>query len=299
MNLRPTLLPSLGVFAAAARHQNLAHAAEELHLTASAVSHHVRKLESLLGVALFQRHARGVTLTSEGRQLADAAATALADIEAVAGNLHGAHGIAPLRITTLHSLAYCWLMPRLPRFVAAQPHVRVHVDTGIALARFDENGPDLAIRHGLGHWPGLTAHHLMDDALFPVAPPDMPGVQALAAPRDIARLPLVTDLAVQGWRDWFRGAGVRGVRLPPMHSFRDSTDALRASICGLGAVLARAQIVQPYLQRGELVRLPGPPLKARFSYYAVHPAHRLPSPAAQAFIDWLKLEAQQTPPVSA
>ena len=73
MNLRPTLLPALGVFAVAARHQNFALAGEELHLTASAVSHHVRKLESLLGAPLFQRHARGVTLTAEGRQLADAA----------------------------------------------------------------------------------------------------------------------------------------------------------------------------------------------------------------------------------
>src|SRR3546814_10781597 len=60
MNLRSALLPSLGVFAAAARNQNFAHAADELHLTASAVSHHVRKLEESLGVALFQRHARGV-----------------------------------------------------------------------------------------------------------------------------------------------------------------------------------------------------------------------------------------------
>ena len=87
MNLRPALLPALGVFAAAARHQNFAHAAEELHLTASAVSHHVRKLESQLGVALFQRNARGVTLTAEGRQLADAATAALSDIAAVAANL--------------------------------------------------------------------------------------------------------------------------------------------------------------------------------------------------------------------
>ncbi|CCF70229.1 bacterial regulatory helix-turn-helix, LysR family protein [Xanthomonas citri pv. punicae str. LMG 859] len=78
MNLRPTLLPALGVFAAAARHQNFAHAAEELHLTASAVSHHVRKLEALLGATLFQRLPRGVKLTAEGRQLADAATAALA-----------------------------------------------------------------------------------------------------------------------------------------------------------------------------------------------------------------------------
>ena len=292
MNLRPALLPALGVFAAAARHQNFAHAAEELHLTASAVSHHVRKLESTLGIALFQRHARGVTLTSEGRQLADAATAAMSDIEAVASHLHHAGGVTQLRITTLHSLAYCWLLPRLPRFCKVYPNIRLTLDTGIALTRFDDGGPDLGIRHGPGHWPGLTAHHLMDDELFPVASPALPGASEVREPREIAHLPLVSDMALQGWRDWFRAAGVRGLRLPAMHSFSDSTDAMRASVYGIGAALARKHIVMPYLQRYELIRLPGPALKARFAYYAVHPTHRPLNPAAMAFIDWLKQEAQ-------
>ncbi len=292
MNLRPALLPALGVFAAAARHQNFAHAAEELHLTASAVSHHVRKLESTLGIALFQRHARGVILTSEGRQLADAATAAMTDIEAVASHLHHGDGITQLRVTTLHSLAYCWLLPRLPRFCRAYPNIRLALDTGIALTRFDDGGPDLGIRHGPGHWPGLTAHHLMDDELFPVASPALAGANEIREPREITRLPLVSDMALQGWRDWFRAAGVRGLRLPAMHSFSDSTDAMRASVYGIGAALARKHIVMPYLQRYELIRLPGPALKARFAYYAVHPTHRPLNPAAMAFIDWLKHEAQ-------
>lgn len=297
MNLRPSLLPALGVFAAAARHQNFAHAADELHLTASAVSHHVRKLESLLGVTLFQRHARGVKLTTEGRQLADAATVALNDIEAVAANLHQTGDVVTLRITTLHSLAYCWLLPRLPRFCAQHPNIRLSLDTGTALTRFDEGGPDLGIRHGTGHWPGLTAHHLMDDELFPVASPGLAGVAAVREPHDIARLPLVTDLALQGWRDWFRAADVRGLRLPDMHSFSDSTDAMRAAVYGIGAALARKHIATPYLQRYELIRLPGPALKARFAYYAIHPAHRPLHPAAILFIDWLKREAldERTP----
>ncbi|MGH8073083.1 MAG: LysR family transcriptional regulator, partial [Lysobacter sp.] len=83
MALRGDWLPALAAFEAAARHQNFAHAGEELHLTASAVSHHVRKLESRLGVVLFRRHARGVSLTAEGRQLADAASDALTDLDDV------------------------------------------------------------------------------------------------------------------------------------------------------------------------------------------------------------------------
>jgi len=303
MNLRPALLPALGVFAAAARHQNFAHAAEELHLTASAVSHHIRKLESLLGVVLFQRHARGVKLTHEGRQLADAATSALTDIEGVAANLRHVDGVSVLRVATLHSLTYCWLLPRLARFTALHPHIRLQVDTGVALTRFEEGGPDLGIRHGPGQWPGLTAQHLMDDELYPVASPAMPGVAGISAPRDIAKLPLVTDLALQGWRDWFRAAGVRGLRLPQMHSFSDSTDAMQAAVYGVGAALARDVVAQPYLRRGELLRLPGPALKARFAYYAVYPSHRPPRPVVQTFIDWLRSQAGDTrmppPPVTA
>jgi len=89
MALRTDWLPALAAFESAARHQNFAHAAEELHLTASAVSHHVRKLESRLGVSLFQRLARGVSLTAEGRQLADAAGSAPADIDGLLARMQG------------------------------------------------------------------------------------------------------------------------------------------------------------------------------------------------------------------
>jgi LysR family glycine cleavage system transcriptional activator len=286
MALRPDWLPALSAFEAAARHQNFAHAAEELHLTASAVSHHVRKLESRLGVVLFQRHARGVALTAEGRQLADAAGSAMADLEATLGGLrHGRDEQDRVRITTLHSLLNTWLLPRLPAFSVRHPEVRLAIDTEIALTRFDEGGPDIGIRHGPGHWPGLTAHLLMDDALFPMAAPAMAARTRTAA--EVAALPLVADLARQGWHDWFRAADVRGARLDIRHTFSDSTDALEAAAQGLGAVLARARIASPWLDSGRLQRLPGPTLPTRWRYYIVHPSHRRLRPAAQAFVDWL------------
>jgi len=296
MTLRPDFLPALAAFEAAARHQNFAHAGEELHLTASAVSHHVRRLEARLGVALFQRHARGVSLTDAGRQLADSASSAMADMEAVLGGLRaGEDEDQRLRISTLHSLLYTWLMPRLPRFTARHPALRLSIDTEVGLTRFEEGGHDLAIRHGPGHWAGLTSHHLMDDALFPVAAPGLPGLAKIREAADVASLPLINDLARQGWHDWFRAAGVHGAELLPAHVFSDTTDAFEAAAQGLGAALAREKIVAPWLREGRLLRLPGPSLPTRWNYFVVHPSHRRLRRAAQAFLDWLLEDARSYP----
>jgi DNA-binding transcriptional LysR family regulator len=288
MALRSDWLPALAAFEAAARHQNFAHAAEELHLTASAVSHHVRRLESRLGVPLFQRHARGVALTAEGRQLADTAGSALADMEDVLRNLRTDRDADPVvRIATLHSWTCGWLLPRLHDFATRHPEIRISIETGFALARFDDSGPDLGIRHGPGHWPGLTAQLLLDEDMFPVASPRMPGVSRVREAADIARLPLVADTARQGWPDWFRHAGVRGVNVMERYRFSDSNAALTAAANGLGVTLAREHIVPPFLEDGRLVPLTGPRMRSRWSYYVIHPSHRRLKPAAKAFADWL------------
>jgi DNA-binding transcriptional LysR family regulator len=288
MSLRADWLPSLAAFESAARQQNFARAGAELHLTASAVSHHVRKLEAWLGFALFQRHARGVSLTAEGRKLADSASSALADMESVLRDLRAARDEQQrVRISALHSLTYTWLLPRLPAFTAAHPGILLNMETEAGLARFEDGGPDLAIRHGGGQWPGLAAHLLMAETLFPVAAPTLAGVSAVTCAADIANLPLVSDRARQGWHDWFRAAGVHRVKPDERHHFSDTTDALNAAVFGLGAALARQRIVTPYLANGRLQRLPGPELPARWSYYVVYPAHRKLRPPARTFVDWL------------
>lgn len=289
MPLRPSLFSSLSVFATVVRHKNFAHAAEELHLTASAVSHHIRKLEAMLDLTLFSRHARGVSMTPEGRLLADATGSALTDVEAVLDALHESHRIQRVRISILPSLATDWLMPRLGRFREAHPDILLSIATNNLLARFDDGSLDLGVRYGPGQWPGVTARFLMSGALFPAAPPAM--AAGIETPEQITQLPLITDIAPEGWREWFRHAGVHGAPLAGMYDISSSANGLRAAAGGLGAILARKRLAEPLLADGRLVRLPGPEMPTRYSYYIVHAAQQRPKPATRRFITWLEREA--------
>lgn len=289
MTMRTEFLSALAAFESAARHQNFARAGAELNITASAISHHVRKLEQRLHVTLFERHARGVRLTPEGRRLADSASSAIADIESVAAGLAPVDEAKPLvRVSTLHSLVYTWLLPQLGGFIERHPDIRLSVVTEASLARFEDGGADLAIRHGPGHWPGLTSLHLMDDSLFPVASPAFRKRARVRRAEDLVHLPLIHDLARQGWHDWFRAAGVASTSVREHLVFSDSTDALQAAACGLGVTLARGRIAGPWLSAGTLERVCGPDVPTRWQYYAVYPAHRPLKPAAQVFVDWVR-----------
>lgn len=118
----------------------------------------------------------------------------------------------------------------------------------------------------------------------------------ILAPADIARLPLVADLSRHGWSDWFRIAGVRGIRPDERYVFSDSIDMLEAAAHDIGAALAREHVVAPWLASGRLQPLPGPDLPSRYAYYVVHPSHRALQPQARAFADWLLAMATAADP---
>ncbi|MGL6291434.1 MAG: LysR substrate-binding domain-containing protein [Silanimonas sp.] len=288
MPVKSALLIPLLAFEAAARHQNFARAGEELHLTASAISHHVRALEARLGTALFARHARGVTLTAAGMRLANASTQAFEDLAASLDGLRDDDDSRDeIHLTTLHSFATAWLIPRLPDFHAQHPGLRMKIETETALSRFDEGGPELGIRFGNGEWPELEKRFVLGDALRVVASPARVPTHATMAVGAVLDLPLIGDFSRQGWPDWCRAAGLSRDALQPRLHMRDTVEAIAAAVAGLGALLTRVSIVTPWLDSGALVTLPGPVLPSRWSYYLVKPKGRRLKPAAQAFSDWL------------
>lgn len=171
---RPPPLAALRTFEAAARHGNFSRAADELHLTHGAISHQIKSLEQTVGVALFRRGRRGVTLTAEGASLAAVMRDAL---ERIARGVEAVRVRPPraLTISVLPAFATHWLIPRLGDFQARHPEIEVNIRAGQDLVDFSRDDVDLAVRYGPGTWPGLVATRLMGEDVFPVCSRISPG----------------------------------------------------------------------------------------------------------------------------
>src|ERR1700704_3021729 len=140
-------LNALRAFEAAARHLSLTRAAQELHVTAGALSHQIRGLEDLLGLKLFERHVRSIALTSAGRQLFPGLQTGFGHIRDAVAGLTEANNERILVISTPPGLTAKWLAPRLYRFSAAHPETDVRVSSSLAIANLTADGIDVAVRN--------------------------------------------------------------------------------------------------------------------------------------------------------
>src|SRR5262249_37284766 len=164
-------LNALRAFEAAARHLSLTRAAQELHVTAGALSHQIRALEELLGVKLFERRVRAIALTPAGKLLYPGLQTGFARIqEAVAGlGVAGNHRV--LAISPPPGFTARWLAPRLYRFAAQNPEIDVRVTSSPGFANFTTDGVDVAIRNlplGDASDSALAIEELVELSLIPV-----------------------------------------------------------------------------------------------------------------------------------
>ena len=290
--MTPRLPPlnALRAFEAAARLESFSRAADEIHVTHGAVSHQVKALEASLGVALFARNGRRVSLTSEGRMFADRVRTALRDIGDAANSFRRGDRDNRLTVSMLPSFAARWLMPRLGRFMAKHPAIAVNVHASLALVDFERDEVDLAIRFGRGGWPGVESEKFMDDEYFPVASPRFNRGRLPARPSELAQFRLVTT-DDEPWTPWLKAAGVR-LPEPTGPLFNDAAMMVQAAVDGRGIALARRSIAEGDLAAGNLVRLFDIAIPASGSYYLVWPAGK-PSPKVAAFREWMLEEKRR------
>lgn len=296
--------PPLGLlqqFVLIAREGNLSRAAAHANLTVSALSHQMRQLEERLERRLFERGPRGVTLTAEGCRLLEAVGEHLDGIDhALVAYLTRRHDA--LTLSASPGIMSSWLVPRLPRLVAAHPELELSLQSGSALVNFEREPVDVALRYGRGEWAGLHCEKLFGEWIAPVAAPELIARMAGTDPRELSRWPLLGEPAPSTrWNDWFdRYGGVRPKRYVAQF---DSLDALRhAALEGLGVALGRMVTSKSLLDAGRLQVLGGNYLPVGEAYWLVYPPRSLEHRGLQVFREWLLAEAddycRQLPGVS-
>jgi len=292
MAFRLPPLSSLRVFEAAARHNSFRKAAEELNLTASAVSHGVQTLENWLGVELFYRESRGLRLTDAGEAYAPFVNQALSVLAKATEQLPGREATGTLSISSAPTFASKILLPRLERFMAEHPDIEVKIDTSHRLVDLTLDDFDVAIRFMSTQKPGPNWTLLVGETLRPVCSPSLK--QQLGARSDaelLSRAPLIHLTSVSAdWIYWFRASGmampslIGGLRVDTMQM------AFDAATRGLGVVLGRWPLVEEEIESGRLVALSGQPVASDSGYWLVTSQTEFQKPEVKVFQQWLLSE---------
>jgi LysR family transcriptional regulator, glycine cleavage system transcriptional activator len=299
MSRRLPPLPAIRAFESAARHGGFQRAGEELHVSAGAIAHQIKQLETWLGVPLFQRLARGVVLTAAGRSYAEALRPLLNGMADASEAMRRYGDERVITVTSVPSFVARWLMPRLGDLRVRHPDIDLRVLASIHAVDFLRDGVDIAIRLGTGPYPGLKADALMEQWFAAVCSPGFrDAAHDLKTPADLPRYPLLHDEAEQriaeevDWTRWLRACGVN-YRGGTGSSFSHTYLTIEAAASGQGVAVAPEPLIAADLHSGRLVRLfPEHRVRSPYSYHLLRPPEVDARPAVQAFCAWIKEQAQ-------
>ncbi|MGK7651663.1 LysR substrate-binding domain-containing protein [Roseovarius sp. B08] len=288
-------------FEAAARHKSFKHAAEELCLSPSAVSHQIRALEEYLDTALFERCGNRMDLTLTGHAYAGKLTGLLDLLDDTTRAVRGA-GEKPLRVLCTPGFAARWLVPRLGR-LSFGDRIRLRVSAGAPDTDFSSNDSDVVIQWRDADRPGLHTEPLMSSSRYPVMRADLKDRENIRTPRDLLRMRLMYDETDDSWNEWFAAAGLDAPDLPPGPTFPNCELATTAAEQGHGVAMAFDAMVQGTLTSGRLVRLFDTDTLPSVIYSVACTEDRKNDPMIQTFRSWLHDEVRQartaTAPVSA
>lgn len=287
----PRLIPPLNplrAFEAAARHGHVRRAAEELHVTSSAVSHQIRVLEDYLGIALFDRQGRRLHLTPIGaaylasvRQAFDLIADASRATQYV--KLRG-----DLTVCMPPGFASKWLARRIGRFLRAHPDITLNVlpvrDPGPQI----EEQADILILYGDGKWPNRWVQELAQVELFPVCSPKLlNAAPAIREPADLLQHVILHEDDGSEWARWFAANGIAHPRLPAAARLFHASMTLDAALAASGIALGDTVLAEENLSSGRLIRLFETSVTSSGRYYVVCTFERIEMPKIRAFVTWL------------
>ena len=302
MSERTDRMPSLAglqAFEAAARLLSFTRAAEELGVTPTAISHRIRNLEAELGVVLFRRGRRSVSLTEDGERVAKDLSESFDCLKVSVAKLRR-RTTARLRVVAAPSFASRWLLPRLPDFQRRHPSVDLMIDPSGHAPDFERDGSDAAIVFGCHPHAGTKSDCLFENRLVPVCSPDF---LERHGPLDrweaLAKLPLLhaedasVDPPLPDWRDWLKAAGVSQLGALNGPRFGACHMVIEAARLGQGFALGLGTLVADDLEAGALVAPFELSLPIPQTYALVYPPEHATRPALRSFRSWLLGYAQR------
>lgn len=304
--LRLPSLIALSYFEVAARTKSFAKAAKELNVTPAAISHQIKALEEYLGVELFVRHHRRVSLTPAARVALPELYEGFQTLGRAVDKIRS-YGEERLIVTVCAEPLFAtkWIVPRLQRFYVRCPEAEVRLqaslntvdrarDSAFGVVDLKRTGIDVSVRLGYGKYIGIEPQRLMGLELVPMCAPELAatvdGVDTLRG------LPLLCDSTITrfdepcGWKEWFKQQGCEIGALRELR-FGNGLLALEAAIAGQGALLGSRDLHQAELSAGKLAMLADCPLNCDQAYYVVSAGAGLERPIAGQFREWLLDEA--------
>jgi DNA-binding transcriptional LysR family regulator len=285
-------LSCLLAFEAAARRASFSAAAIELHLTPSAVSHQIAKLEELLGVRLFERSARSIALTEAGREYMSRVSGALDAISSATDNARKGVRNA-LYVHAAPSFASLWLMPRLADFAQAHPGIALSLSSSVIHSDFASGQVDIDIRYGVPNWPHLNVQPVFEERIQPMASPAFIERHRIENPADLLNLPLIQSVVnVVQWGDWFRSRKIAFSSGQFAFRFDRTSMALDAAVQGLGIALDSSSVAAGHLHQGRLRKVFDERwcLKVH-AHFLVCPQRHLQRSEVTNFIEWMREQA--------
>lgn len=284
-------LNALPYFEAVARRGSLTRAAEELSVSPSAVSQQIKLLEQHLGVKLFRRTGRNLSLTLEGELLAQTTGTALRMLTEAQAHLGRTRTARRLNLRVSPSFGVRWLGPRLSDFLTAHPDWDLRVDAAPDPTDFDREVMDLDIRYGTGEWQGLHAQPLIDDHVLPLASPAYLDALPAGDPLHTARL-IDTPRSLCQWDFWLWHHRIdKGTHRGTVLMDRSSM-ALQLAVDGAGVVLESLALAANELAEGRLVPVtPQLPVLRYPAYWALCPARFVSRRPVRLFLGWIETQA--------
>lgn len=287
-------LLALRAFTEVGRHGSIKRAAQALGVTSGAVSQQIRQLEERVGLPLFVRSRQRMMLTEAGSRVYPGLMGAFDEIESALRMLEAARARRTITVSTVPSFAASWLVPRLGRFTGSHPDIEVRVEASSSLVDLHRDRVDVAIRHGLGDYPGLVSEPLLAPVLLPVASPTLLAARAaIIEPVDCLAHPLLQDADRADWALWLAAHGVaEDSRAERGTAFEDDYLLIRAAVAGQGLALVPQEYAREEIATGRLALVLDKPWPARFAYYLVTLPGALQRQEVQVFSDWIKHEAQ-------